>query len=305
MATRKGARVLVANIASHWATVMFFERCGLEDAGVVDEDVEPAELLDDRGDGLVDALGIAEVAANGERVDVLTREVAHGLFRLRLRGKISDGDVCAGFGQGEGDGAANALGRSGDERGLCPVSSLSMTWVLGDYCFGVASGAVSAALAQVRVRGGGRAGVVGRTGSCTPGFLLASLALVVCRRRPAPADGAWRCQMLSAGLVDLVVLGVGGETSGDDLHAYRAAGRDDVDDRLAVGVGLDLEVALVLAVHDGVEDDGGVHDGLAVELLETRTSIWEVGGGALYLRPRLDGVDPERKAGQRTSSATR
>ena len=95
-----------------------FERLGFEDAGVVDEEVELAELFDDRGDGLLDALGVAQIAADGQRVDVVGGERADGLFRLGLRAEVGDGDVRSAFGQGEGDGTADTLGRSGDEHGL-------------------------------------------------------------------------------------------------------------------------------------------------------------------------------------------
>ena len=62
-----------------------FQRGRLEDAGVVDENVEPAELLDYRGDGFANALGIVEVGAHGEGIDVECGELAHRLFRLGLR----------------------------------------------------------------------------------------------------------------------------------------------------------------------------------------------------------------------------
>ena len=47
-----------------------------------------------------------------------------------------------------------------------------------------------------------------------------------------------------------------------------AAGGDYVDAGLAIGVGLDLETADILAVPGRVEDNGGVHDGFAVSLFQ-------------------------------------
>src|SRR5580700_6901490 len=46
----------------------------------------------------------------------------------------------------------------------------------------------------------------------------------------------------------LIFFRVGGEAGGDNLHANSASGRDNVDRGLAIGVGLDLQIALVLAV---------------------------------------------------------
>ena len=89
---------------------------------------------------------------------------------------------------------------------------------------------------------------------------------------------------LAAGLRDLVVLGKRREAVGDDLDAHAAAGRNHVDDGLAVGIRLDLEIAFVLAVLDRVEDDGGVRRWASCCSPLTRTSMCEVSGGALYLR---------------------
>ena len=64
---------------------------GLEDAGIVDEEVEPAELLDDRGHRLLMLFRVAQIAADGRRIDIVRRQRAHGLFRFGLRVEISDG----------------------------------------------------------------------------------------------------------------------------------------------------------------------------------------------------------------------
>jgi hypothetical protein len=87
--------------------------CGLlEEAGVVDQNVELAELFDYRGDGLADALGVGEVGADGECIDVKRGERADGLFGFGLRFAIGDGDVGAGGRKLERDGAANGVDAS-------------------------------------------------------------------------------------------------------------------------------------------------------------------------------------------------
>jgi hypothetical protein len=59
-----------------------FQRGRLEEARVVDENVQPAELLDHCGDGLADALGVGEVGADGKGIDAERGEIAHRLFGL-------------------------------------------------------------------------------------------------------------------------------------------------------------------------------------------------------------------------------
>ena len=76
------------------------------------------KLLDDRGYGFADALGVAEIAAEGEGSTSSSARDLDGLFGFGLRVEVGDGDVGAVLGQGEGDGAADAFCRSGDERGL-------------------------------------------------------------------------------------------------------------------------------------------------------------------------------------------
>jgi hypothetical protein len=110
-----------------------FEDFGLEAAGVVDEEVDTAKLFGDGGDGLHDAFGIAEIAADGESVDVEGGEGADGLFGFGLGAEVGDRNVCAAFGQGERDGSADALGGSGYERGLAgqqlvPIHLYLSTW---------------------------------------------------------------------------------------------------------------------------------------------------------------------------------
>ena len=91
---------------------------GLEDAGVIDEKVELAELFDHRRHRLLDALWVAEIAAHGQRVDVMGRQRADCFFRFRLGAEVGDRYVRAAFRQRQGDRAADTLGRSGNEHGL-------------------------------------------------------------------------------------------------------------------------------------------------------------------------------------------
>src|SRR6185312_2597149 len=62
--------------------------------------------------------------------------------------------------------------------------------------------------------------------------------------------------------------GRGGVTSGDDLNEYMAADLKEVNAGVAVGVGLDLKVAVGLTVADGVEDDTGILKRLVIEGLD-------------------------------------
>lgn len=73
----------------------------------------------------------------------------------------------------------------------------------------------------------------------------------------------------------------GGETRCDDLHSNGAAGGDDVDRCFALRIRLDLQIAFVLTVENGIEDDGRIWDWLAVELLQdgnfnVRGSWWRL-----------------------------
>ena len=61
---------------------------------------------------------VAEIAADGQGVDVMGCQGVHRLFRFRLRGEVGDGHVRSAFGQRQGNGAADTFGRSGDEHGL-------------------------------------------------------------------------------------------------------------------------------------------------------------------------------------------
>ena len=52
---------------------------------------------------------------------------------------------------------------------------------------------------------------------------------------------------------------------------------------------MDFEIALVLAILDGVEDNGGVHDGFAVELLGDSNFDVGCGGRRFVLTTALYG----------------
>jgi len=101
-----------------------------------------------------------------------------------------------------------------------------------------------------------------------------------------------------------ILFRVGGEASGNNLHTNGAPSGDDVDRRLALGVCLDLEIALLFAVQSGVEDDGGVADGLAVELLQHRDFNVRGGGRGLIFAAVFDrGILAENSTG-RTQTKT-
>ena len=87
------------------------EQAGDLDAGVVDQDVEPAELVDRLGDrglpaGVVGDVEVHEAVALAERLGDLRPEVVL---------QVGDHDLGAGGGQRPGHALAEALGASGDE----------------------------------------------------------------------------------------------------------------------------------------------------------------------------------------------
>ena len=91
--------------------------CAADGAGVVDEDVEPAELVDrlgDRGAELVGGRG-DEVAAH--RVDA-PAEGADAFCGVRGIGAVEEGDVGAGLGERDGGALAEATTRARDQGDL-------------------------------------------------------------------------------------------------------------------------------------------------------------------------------------------
>ena len=78
------------------------------DAGVGDQHLDVAVLRLDLLVGLLDLLGVGDVAAHGEHAE--RHEVGRRLARA-----VGDGDLVARVGEGAGDGEADAPVSSGDE----------------------------------------------------------------------------------------------------------------------------------------------------------------------------------------------
>ena len=90
----------------------------LVDAGVVDEDVEVAVLLFDRGEGAGDVFGFGEVALDGGCLAPGGGDVGYDLVGSGFAGGVVDDDRGPGGGEVAGDGGSDALGGSGDEGDL-------------------------------------------------------------------------------------------------------------------------------------------------------------------------------------------
>ena len=88
------------------------EQIVARDAGVVDEDVEPAHRRFGGGDQRLDRGGVAEVA--GQHVSALAEFGRERLERVAPRARERHG--CALAVQRTGDGAAEAAGRARDQR---------------------------------------------------------------------------------------------------------------------------------------------------------------------------------------------
>ncbi len=87
-------------------------------AGVVDEDVQPAKLLDGPPDHVV-AMGLRpEVAGDGDGAAALALDDTLGLGRVVVLAQIGDRDVGALAGEQGGHRAADAAVRAGDDRDL-------------------------------------------------------------------------------------------------------------------------------------------------------------------------------------------
>src|SRR5581483_5290005 len=117
------------------------------DAGIVDEDVDPAPLLEDLVDHRLDVARVGDVHLEIERAAAELLDRGDGLFGAPGI-QIGDDDVGASLREGFGNGAADALRRAGDDGMLavkvhacnaCKVASK----VLGSETFKVfASGAM-------------------------------------------------------------------------------------------------------------------------------------------------------------------
>ena len=88
------------------------------DAGIVDENVEPAEMLCDVLHQLLDLGGRRLVGLEGAGFDALGLQFGDDGFRLVGRGDIADGDVGAFVGERAGAGCADAARAAGDEGNL-------------------------------------------------------------------------------------------------------------------------------------------------------------------------------------------
>src|SRR5688500_16817679 len=87
-------------------------------AGVVDEDVEPAELLDGLGDGPFAETLVADVAGDGNRLAAFLLDDGLRLLRVVVLAQIEDRDVGAFPREQGGDRPADAAVGSGDQRDL-------------------------------------------------------------------------------------------------------------------------------------------------------------------------------------------
>ncbi len=76
------------------------DRAADGDAGIVDEDVEPAEILGHVLHQLVDVDGGRLVGLEGAGVDALGLQFGDDGFRLVGGGDVADGDIGAFFGEG-------------------------------------------------------------------------------------------------------------------------------------------------------------------------------------------------------------
>ena len=82
--------------------VGIIDRAADGNAGIVDEDVEPAEILRDVLHQLIDIDGGGLVGLVGAGIDALGLQLGDDGFRLVGGGDIADGDVGAFFGEGAG-----------------------------------------------------------------------------------------------------------------------------------------------------------------------------------------------------------
>ena len=86
------------------------------EAGIVDDDIEAAEMRSDRADDLGDVVGLGDVERPGFRGAASGRDFIRDGLR-GLGGEIGDGNVGALGGEHQRGGAAHAAGGAGDENG--------------------------------------------------------------------------------------------------------------------------------------------------------------------------------------------
>ena len=94
------------------------DRAADGDAGIVDEDVEPAEMLCDVVHQLFDFGGRRLVGLEGAGFDALGLQFGDDGLGLVGRGDIADGDIGAFVGERAGAGCADAARAAGDEGNL-------------------------------------------------------------------------------------------------------------------------------------------------------------------------------------------
>src|SRR4029079_7757164 len=87
-------------------------------AGIVDENVEPAELVDRLADGSLAELLIANVACNRDRLAPLLLDNLPGPGGVVMFAQVKDGDVGAFTGEQRRDRPADAAIGPGDQRRL-------------------------------------------------------------------------------------------------------------------------------------------------------------------------------------------
>src|SRR5690606_23969361 len=88
--------------------------------GVVDEDVEPTELVDGLPDGVAAELGVCDVAPEQEGPPALLLDLRLDLLGVPVLLEVDDRDVGALLGEVHGHGPADAAVASGDD-GAHPV----------------------------------------------------------------------------------------------------------------------------------------------------------------------------------------
>src|SRR4029079_17460339 len=87
-------------------------------AGIVDENVEPAQLVDRLADGSLAELLVADVAGDRDRLAPLLLDNLPGPGGVVMFAQVKDGDVGAFTGEQRRDRSADAAVGAGDERHL-------------------------------------------------------------------------------------------------------------------------------------------------------------------------------------------
>src|SRR3990170_3836462 len=107
------------------------------DAGVVDQDVDAAELLDRGVDHALDVIRVGDSRLNSDRLLPLVLELCQQLLRLLLALEVVDHDLAAVVRQLAHDGAAEPAGATGDDGDLIVVQTghrLTSLWLFRSSC---------------------------------------------------------------------------------------------------------------------------------------------------------------------------